>query len=140
MKCQGISTNEQETSKLEPGQPVWVQDPISLSWKPATMKEHADEPSSYWIQTMENSILRRTRRHLKPRLNPTPFELSDHLEKFQQFPNLDGMQSNFPSQAPTVKSASPSLSTTPIEQGIFHQFLHLQLPSQPWTQGEALHQ
>ena len=44
---QGISTDEQETLKLEPGQPVWVQDPISLSWKPATIKEHADEPSSY---------------------------------------------------------------------------------------------
>ena len=64
---------------------------------------------------MENSILRRTRRHLKPRLNPTPFELSDHLEKFQQFPNLDGMQSKFPSQSPAVKSASPSLPVTPTK-------------------------
>ena len=97
MNHQGISTNEQETLKLEPGQPVWVQDPISLSWKPATMKEHAYKPSSYWIQTMENSILRRTRRHLKPGLNPTPFELSDYLEKFQQFPNLDGVRSKLPS-------------------------------------------
>ena len=115
MKHQRISINEQETSKLEPGQPVWVQEPISLSWKPATMKEHADEPSSHWIQTMKNSILRRTRRHLKPRLNATPFELSDHLEKFQQFPNLDGMQSRFPSQAPALKSASPSLPVTPMK-------------------------
>ena len=55
MKHQEISTNKQETSKLEPGQPVWVKDPISLSWKPAIMKEHAYEPSSYWIQTIENS-------------------------------------------------------------------------------------
>ena len=73
MKHQGISTNEQEIFKLEPGQPLWVQYPISLSWKPATMKEHVDEPSSYWIQTMKNSILRRRRRHLKARLNPTLF-------------------------------------------------------------------
>ena len=65
MKCQGISTNEQETFILEPGQPVWVQHPISLSWKPVIIKQHADETSSYWTQTMENSILRRTRRHLK---------------------------------------------------------------------------
>ena len=76
------------------------------------MKEHADEPSGYWIQTMENSILRRTRRHLKPGLNPTPFELSDHLEKFPQFSNIDGMQSKFPSQAAAVKSASTSLPVT----------------------------
>ena len=137
MKCQGISTNEQETSKLEPGQPVWVQDPISFSWKPATMKKHADKPSSYWIQTMENSILR-TRRHFKPRLNPTPFELSDHLKKFQQFPNLDGMQSMFPSQAPAVKSATPSLPVTPTKAREYSKSLHLQLPKQPQNQGEAL--
>ena len=31
MICQGISTNKQEACKLEQGQPVWVQDPISLS-------------------------------------------------------------------------------------------------------------
>ena len=113
-KHQGISTNEQETLILEPGQPVWVQDPVSLSWKPATVKEHADEPSSYWIQTMENSILRRTR-HLKPRLNPTPFEVSDHLEKFQQFPNLEESQMKFPSQAPALKSASPSFPVIPMK-------------------------
>ena len=115
MEHQEISTNEQETSKLKPGQPVWVQDPTSLSWKPATMKEHADEPSTYWIQTMEYSILRRTTGHLEPGLNPTPFELSDHLEKFQHFPNLDGMQSKFPLQAPAVKSASASFPATPMK-------------------------
>ena len=89
MKHQGISTNEQEPLKLDPGQLVCMQDPISLPGKLASMKEYADEPSSYWTQIMENSILKRTRRHLKPGLNPTPFELSDHLEKFQHFPSLD---------------------------------------------------
>ena len=66
-------TNEQKTSKQEPGQPVWVQDLISLSWKPATMKEHVDEPSSYWIQTMENSILRENKKTSQTKVKSYPF-------------------------------------------------------------------
>ena len=114
MKHQGISTNEQETLKLELGQPIWVQDSISLSWKSATMKEHVGEPFSYWIQTVGKLYLGENKK-TPQRLHPTPFELSDHLEKFQQFLNLDGMQSKFPSQEPAVRSASPPFAATPMK-------------------------
>ena len=105
-KRYGNSTTESISDRLEPGQPVWVQDPLTLQWKPGTVKEHSNEPSSYWITSPDGATFRRTRKHLKPRLNPTATEMDEHLEKFRKFPT------NAPEPPTTVET---NTGTTPLQ-------------------------
>ena len=44
-------------------------------WKTGVIDQPAKEPESYWIKFPDNSILRRTRSMIKPRSQPSYFEL-----------------------------------------------------------------
>ena len=60
---------------LEPGQPVFVKEVNGNIWRTATVDQPAAEPDSYWVRFPDNSILRRTRSIIKPRSQPSHFEL-----------------------------------------------------------------
>ena len=63
------------TMDLEPGQPVFVKEVNGNIWRTATVDQPAAEPDSYWVRFPDNSILRRTRSMIKPRSQPSHFEL-----------------------------------------------------------------
>ena len=60
---------------LDPGQPVFVKEVNGNVWRTATVDQPAAEPDSYWVRFPDNSILRRTRSMIKPRSQPSHFEL-----------------------------------------------------------------
>ena len=60
---------------LDPGQPVFVKEVNGNIWRTATVDQPAAEPDSYWVRFPDNSILRRTRSTIKPRSQPSHFEL-----------------------------------------------------------------
>ena len=60
---------------LDPGQPVFVKEVSGNIWKTTTVDQPAAEPNSYWVRFPDNSILRRTRSMIKPRSQPSHFEL-----------------------------------------------------------------
>ena len=60
---------------LDPGQPVFVKEVNGNVWRTATVDQPAAEPNSYWVRFPDNSILRRTRSMIKPRSQPSHFEL-----------------------------------------------------------------
>ena len=60
---------------LEPGQPVFVKEVNGNIWRTATVDQPAAEPDYYWVRFPDNSILRRTRSMIKPRSQPSHFEL-----------------------------------------------------------------
>ena len=55
--------------------PVFVKEVNGNVWKTATVDQPAAEPDSYWVRFPDNSILRRTRAMIKPRSQPSHFEL-----------------------------------------------------------------
>ena len=61
--------------ELEPGQPVFVKEVTGNVWKTGVIDQPAKDPESYWIKFPNNSILRRTRSMIKPRSQPSYFEL-----------------------------------------------------------------
>ena len=61
--------------ELEPGQPVFMKEVTGNVWKTGVINQPAKEPESYWIKFPDNSILRRTRSMIKPRSQPSYFEL-----------------------------------------------------------------
>ena len=60
---------------LDPGQPVFVKEVNGNIWRTATVDQPAAGPDSYWVRFPDNSILRRTRTMIKPRSQPSHFEL-----------------------------------------------------------------
>ena len=86
---------------LELGQPVFVKEVNGNVWRTATVDQPAAEPDSYWVRFPDNSILRRTRSMIKPRSQPSHFELQaeaqpgnfegkTHSCSFDSFNQLNG--------------------------------------------------
>ena len=69
------STSNHYSMELEPGQPVFMKEVHGNVWKTGVINQPAKEPESYWIKFPDNSILRRTRSMIKPRSQPSYFEL-----------------------------------------------------------------
>ena len=61
--------------ELDPGQPVFVKEVSGNIWKTVTVDQPAAEPDSYWVRFPDNSTLRRTRAMIKPRSQPSHFEV-----------------------------------------------------------------
>ena len=66
--------------ELEPGQPVFVKEVTGNVWKTGTIDQPASEPDLYWVKFPDNSILRRTRSMIRPRSQPSHFELQAQAE------------------------------------------------------------
>ena len=69
------TTSNHFTMELKPGQPVFMKEATGNVWKTGVIVQSAKEPESYWIKFPDNSILRRTRSMIKPRSQPSYFEL-----------------------------------------------------------------
>ena len=69
------STSNHFPMELQPGQPVFMKEVHGNVWKTGTINQPAKEPESYWVKFPDNSILRRTRSMIKPRSQPSYFEL-----------------------------------------------------------------
>ena len=61
--------------ELKPGQPVFTKEVHGNVWKTGVIDQPAKEPESYWIKFPDNSIPKRTRSMIKPRSQPSYFEL-----------------------------------------------------------------
>ena len=78
--CEKLLRRQPNTSTgnqmdLDPGQPVFVKEVSGNIWKTTTVDQPAAEPDSHWVRFPDNSILRRTRAMIKPRSQPSHFEL-----------------------------------------------------------------
>ena len=61
--------------EIKLGQPVFMKEVTGNVWKTGVIDQPAKEPESYWIRYPDNSILRKTRPMIKPRSQPSYFEL-----------------------------------------------------------------
>ena len=66
---------------LEPGQPVFVKEVNRNIWRTATVNQPVAEPNSYWVGFPDNFILRRTSSMIKPRSQPSHFELQAEAQQ-----------------------------------------------------------
>ena len=100
---------------LDPGQPDFVKEVSGNIWKTATVDQPAAEPDSYWVRFPDNSILRRTQAMIKPRSQPSHFELQAEAQPW----NFEGKfcvhssDSFNPMNVESVLPVTPMGSVTP---------------------------
>ena len=121
--CQGLlrrqpnNTTSTGAMDLEPGQPVLVKEVNGNIWRTATVDQPAAEPDFYWVRFPDNSILGRTSSMIKPRSQPSHFELQAEAQQrnfegetnscsCESFSQLNG-QSMLP-VAPMVSVTNPA--------------------------------
>ena len=75
------NTSKQYSMELEPGHPVFMKEVTGNVWKTGVISQPAKEPEAYWTKFPDNSILRRTRSMIKPRSQPSYFELEAEGEE-----------------------------------------------------------
>ena len=95
---------------LDPGQPVFVKKVSGNIWKTATVDQPAAEPDSYWVRFPDNSILRRTRAMIKPRPQPSNFELQADAQPW----NFEGKFSSHSSDSFNLMNVESVLPVTPM--------------------------
>ena len=74
--------------ELKPGQPVFMKEVHGNVWKTGVINQPAKEHESYWIKFLDNSILRRTRSMIKPRSQPSYFELEAEGKEWNSAENF----------------------------------------------------
>ena len=101
--------------ELDPGQPVFVKEVSGNIWKIATVDQPAAEPDSYWVRFPDNSILRRTRSMIKPRSQPSHFELQAEAQpwNFERKFSLHSSDSFNPMKGESMLPVTPMESVTP---------------------------
>ena len=97
--------------ELDPGQPVFVKEVSGNIWKTTTVDQPAAEPDSYWVRFPDNSILRRNRLMIKPRSQPSHFELQAEAQPWN-FEGKFGLHSSDSFNPMKVESILP---VTPME-------------------------
>ena len=97
--------------ELDPGQPVFVKEVSGNVWKTATIDQPAAEPASYWVRFPDNSILRRTRAMIKPRLQPSCFELQAEAQPW----NFEGKFCSCSPESFNQMNVESMLPVTPME-------------------------
>ena len=96
--------------ELDPGQPVFVKEVNGNIWKTATVDQPAAEPDSYWVRFPDNSILRRTRAMIKPRSQPSHFELQAEAQPW----NFEGKYCSHSSDSFNLMNVESMLPVTPM--------------------------
>ena len=114
--CEELLRRQPNTStgtpmELDPGQPVFVKEVSGNIWKTATVDQPAAEPDSYWVRFPDNSILRRTRSMIKPRSQPSHFELQAEAQPW----NFEGKLSSHSSDSFNPMKVESMLPVTPME-------------------------
>ena len=91
--------------ELKPGQPVFMKEVTGNVWKTGVIDQPAKEPESYWIKFPDNSILRRTRSMIKPRSQPSYFELEAEGKEWNATGTVPPCSHNpFTSKLPRTRS------------------------------------
>ena len=96
--------------ELDPGQPVFVKEVSGNIWKTTTVDQPAAEPDSYWVSFPDDSILRRTRAMIKPRSQPSHFELQAEAQPW----NFEGKFSSCSSDSFNLMNVESMLPVTPM--------------------------
>ena len=96
--------------ELDPGQPVFVKEVSGNVWKTAIVDQPAAEPDSYWVRFPDNSILRRTRLMIKPRSQPSHFELQAEAQPR----NSEGKFCSCSSDSLNLMTVESMLPVTPM--------------------------
>ena len=114
--CEELLRRQPNTStgtpmELDPGQPVFLKEVSGNIWKTATVDQPAAEPDSYWVRFPDNSILRRTRSMIKPRSQPSHFELQAEAEPW----NFEGKFSSHSSDSFNQMKVESMLPVMPME-------------------------
>ena len=114
--CEELLRRQPNTStgtpmELDPGQPVFVKEVNGNIWKTTTVDQPAAEPDSYWVRFPDNSILRRTRLMIKPRSQPSHFELQAEAQPW----NFEGKFSSHSSDSFNQIKVESTLPVTPME-------------------------
>ena len=101
--------------ELDTGQPVFVKEVSGNVWKTATVDQPAAEPDSYWVRFPDNSILRRTRSMIKPRSQPSHFELQAETQpwNFEEKFSSHSSDSFNPMKVESMLTVTPMESVTP---------------------------
>ena len=97
--------------ELDPGQPVFVKEVSGNIWKTTTVDQPATESDSYLVRFPDNSILRRTRLMIKPRSQPSHFELQAEAQPW----NFEGKLSLHSSDSVNQMKVESLLPVTPME-------------------------
>ena len=114
--CEELLRRQPNTStgahmELDPGQPVFVKEVSGNIWKTATVDQPVAEPDSYWVRFPDNSILRRTRAMIKPRSQPSHFELQAEAQP----QNFEGKFCSHSSDSFSPMNVESMLPVTPME-------------------------
>ena len=104
------STSTGTPMELDPGQAVFVKEVNGNVWKTATVDQPAAEPDSYWVRFPDNSILRRTRAMIKPRTQPSHFELQAEAQPW----NFEGKYCSHSSDSFNLMNVESMLPATPM--------------------------
>ena len=83
-------------------------------WKTRVINQPAKEPESYWIKFPDNSILRRTRSMIKPRSQPSYFELEVEGKEW----NSTGIIPPHSHQPFNSMLPAPELSALPMDNPV----------------------
>ena len=110
LRRQPNSTSTGPHMDLEPGQPVFVKEVSGNVKRTATVDQPAAEPNSYWVRFPDNSILRRTRSMIKPRSQPSHFELQAEAQPG----NFEGKTYSHSSDSFDQLNGQSMLPVTPI--------------------------
>ena len=113
--CEELLTRQPNTStgthmELDPGQPIFVKEVNGNVWKTATVDQPAAEPDSFWVRFQDNSILRRIRAMIKPRSQPSHFELQAEAQPW----NFEGKYCSCSSDSFNLMNVESMLPVTPM--------------------------
>ena len=113
--CEELLRRQPNTSTgnqmdLDLGQPVFVKEVSGNVWKTATVDQPAAEPNSYWVRFPDNSILRRTRAMVRPRSQPSCFELQADAQPW----NFEGKFSSHSSDSFNPMNVESMLPVAPM--------------------------
>ena len=90
--------------ELGPRQPVFMKEVTGNVWTTGVIDQPAKEPESYWIEFPDNSMLRRTRSMIKPRSQPSYFELEAEGKEWNAAGTVPPCSNNpFTSMLPTLE-------------------------------------
>ena len=81
-----MSVSKSTELELEPGQPIWHQDPQTKVWNTGSIVEQTKEPHSFIIEDTEGGKYRRNRNFLKPRQTSDSTGVESQLQLQQPLP------------------------------------------------------
>ena len=123
--------------ELDPGQPVFVKEVSRNIWKTVIVDQPAAEPDSYWVRFPDNSILRRTRLMIKPRSQPSHFELQAEAQPWKS----EGKFQVCSSESFNLMSVDSQLPVAPMESvtppAVDDRASKVGIPSDPISSTEA---